>query len=308
MLIQALVQRLKASNPQLTYTAKDATVWCLAHVVHLAITVLMVAIKVAKKGDIWEEEAKIDLAINLASVADAEHLSEDSDKNGDDKEDKDQIVLMQQYNNVDMTSPIQKVRSASEIVMLSLIDFDLSQSDAQAISKLAQSWPQCAEHFKDVINHINKLIACTNQEKKAKDGENTDLDTQLKNLNLILDVITCWNLTFFMLEHTLKLREVSEQWFESSHLPMCSSVAKAIDYICGEHGNKIYWKYWLSRNEWKIIEFLTKILKVCKYSKAECSTSDVNPEISRCFACNIRPTLPHCWDFTIPLCSTSQAH
>lgn len=117
------------------------------------------------------------------------------------------------------------------------------------------------EDFHDTIKRVNACIARTNRDKKAKDGEEAVLMKPLKVLNLILDVPTRWNSTYFMLERAFELRKVRP----SSSLAqneMTELENQAIDAMCSDSGPRIYQKYKLEEEEWSVIRTLIEILKV----------------------------------------------
>jgi hypothetical protein len=65
-------------------------------------------------------------------------------------------------------------------------------SQVQQISKLTRSSPQRSQEFKKTITIVNAI----------------NKDTKLKLLNLILDVVTRWNSTYFMVKRVQDLRPV----------------------------------------------------------------------------------------------------
>ena len=70
--------------------------------------------------------------------------------------------------------------------------------------RLIRASIKCSEDFQDAINTINTMIRHAN-----RDRSNSNKEPELKLLILILDVVTQWNSTYFMIEHAHKLRKVS---------------------------------------------------------------------------------------------------
>jgi hypothetical protein len=72
---------------------------------------------------------------------------------------------------------------------------------------------ELSEKSDDVINvipRLRKLIVkiCSSPQRRERFNRQCDL-LHFNKLNLILDVKTRWNSTYFMLQRALKLREVS---------------------------------------------------------------------------------------------------
>jgi len=61
-----------------------------------------------------------------------------------------------------------------------------------------------SEDFQDAINTVNTTIRRAN-----RDRSDSNKEPELKLLVLILDVVTRWNSTYFMIERAHKLRKVS---------------------------------------------------------------------------------------------------
>jgi len=67
------------------------------------------------------------------------------------------------------------------------------------------------ENDVEVIPRLRKLVVKirSSPQRREKFSQQIELYPGLKSLNLILDVKTRWNSTYFMLQRALKLREVS---------------------------------------------------------------------------------------------------
>ena len=64
----------------------------------------------------------------------------------------------------------------------------------------------------EIIPKLRKIVVkiCSSPQRRERFARQCDLYKKTKSLNLILDVRTRWNSTYFMLQRALKLRKVSK--------------------------------------------------------------------------------------------------
>ncbi|ESK81606.1 ac transposase [Moniliophthora roreri MCA 2997] len=105
------------------------------------------------------------------------------------------------------------------------------------ISKLTHSTPQQSKEFKRTISIVNAV---------ADDGNKLCL------LNLILDIVTQWNSTYFMVKCAHELQT-------------------AVDKLCIR--NKLYQKYKISKEEWELVKVVADFLEVFQNASEKMSSS-----------------------------------
>ncbi|KAG7089737.1 hypothetical protein E1B28_011391 [Marasmius oreades] len=164
------------------------TVRCLPHAIHLAVRDFLVTMKAAEEGDIDENEVEVAGGLT-EEIAECIAVQDRRMAEMPDEE----LLNEQNEDGIDVQAVVQKIRQ---------------------ISKISRSSPQRSEDFKKTISIVNAVA--------------NDTNIKLKLLNLILDVVTHWNSTFFMVKRAQELQS-------------------AIDELCIQ--NDLYKKYKISKNE-----------------------------------------------------------
>lgn len=111
---------------------------------------------------------------------------------------------------------------------------------------------------------FSKCIKIANQ--AAQQGSSGSF-TLLPILVPILDVVTRWNSTYYMLERAHRFRTVSKLLPIISqcypYILLIASTLEAIDVLCcHEYFKKLYEKYMLFDEEWDMVELVTNSLGV----------------------------------------------
>jgi hypothetical protein len=112
----------------------------------------------------------------------------------------DELMEKQDEDDVDLSSAIQKV---SDIVTVECWRALNLVTQLHAICRLTRSSSQRSEDFQEAITTVNNLIRRAN-----RDRADSNRELELKSLVLILDVVTRWNSTYFMIEHAFGLHKV----------------------------------------------------------------------------------------------------
>ncbi|KAK1215151.1 hypothetical protein PQX77_022248 [Marasmius sp. AFHP31] len=177
------------------------TIRCLPHAIHLAVREFLSKIKASNVDKILEEEVET-AADFTEEMAEAVCTLDRALAESSDEA----VMLEQDVDSIDLSSVTQKIRQ---------------------ISKIARLSPQCTEDFQKSIKIVNAL--------------ELDNKNKLEVLNLILDVVTRWNSTYFMLKQGKYLHA-------------------AIDEICQR--NDLYRRYRVSTVEWDVLDLVIEFLEV----------------------------------------------
>lgn len=121
------------------------------------------------------------------------------------------------------------------------MDLQSGISKIRKIAKIVRSSPQRMELFKRTAELIEDR-----KEQLARAG--SQLSSRKKVKNLILDVVTRWNSTYYMLERALEFSE-------------------AIDALTSHPNVKIYRPYALSKEDWATVSSVCGWLKLCSFSE-----------------------------------------
>lgn len=190
-----------ASHPA-GFDAQEATLRCLCHIIHLAIMQFLVVLGAVKESE--ARDGELDLAMDL-SEADAEKLGDDKEVEALGKLTNEQIIA-QKGGDASESGPwvIRKVRDIDVVTLVFLLLTSDVHLKIRGLVKLVRSSTQRSEDFKSAIDSANSKINRDNENAAPSEKEPT-----LSYLALILDVVTRWNSTFFMLERAYRLRKVS---------------------------------------------------------------------------------------------------
>ncbi|CUA76156.1 Zinc finger BED domain-containing protein RICESLEEPER 2 [Rhizoctonia solani] len=205
-LVQYLSSSLQKSAPDSCWDGTQGHVRCLAHIIHLAVMSLLCGVKAVPTS-----VNSRDFTHNDHSLTSDEAKLIVADDNFEASESDDKVLPDPM---IDLGSGIEKIRKFSRIV---------------------RSSPQRMELFKTTAERIEE-----DNERNARDQNR--LYTKKRVKNLILDIVTCWNSTYLMLEQSLEFSET-------------------IDALKNHPKIKIYRPYALSTSDW------TAISAVCKWLK-----------------------------------------
>ncbi len=191
--------------PSRIFDLQQATIRCLAHVIHLVVIDLLVSIQAMTKSD--AEEASLDANGPHLMEDDVEGISgvdKDRESSLTDKEILENDLLSEmrktvgqamEHDVVDLAAVIQKVHACNHTYSFNyLVMTSYYFCQIHAISKLAHSSPQHQEDYLARITQWNDRIKC----------DNVDPSLILSLKMLILDVVTRWNSMYFMIERAYK--------------------------------------------------------------------------------------------------------
>lgn len=183
------------------FSAQKSTIRCGSHVVHLGATELLVGVKAATKEEM--EGASIELASDFdAGSIESTHGNKDVTILAD-LSDRDVLRRQVESRTDGNLSAIQKVHFQLFGIFRHATQHSCLQ--VRECGKLVRSSGQRGEHLEEAIKHANALIARRNIGVTDEGVHEKDVPL----LNLILDVCTRWNSTFYMLERALDLRKAS---------------------------------------------------------------------------------------------------
>ncbi|CAE7119567.1 unnamed protein product [Rhizoctonia solani] len=205
-LIHHLSANLQKSAPNSRWNGSGGHIRCLAHIIHLAVMSLLRGIKAVPASTNMRDFKHDDHAL---TVEEAELIVADSNLEALEADDQELADP-----SIDLQSGIEKIRK---------------------ISRIVRSSPQRMELFKTIAERIEE-----DNERHAKSQNIAYKKKSIKHL--ILDVITRWGSTFYMLERALEFSE-------------------AIDALTNHSKFKIFRPYALSSNDWAAIQIACKWLK-----------------------------------------------
>ncbi|EUC59808.1 transmembrane protein, putative, partial [Rhizoctonia solani AG-3 Rhs1AP] len=185
---------------------------CLSHVIHLSVMSLLRGAKAVPRD---VNLRAFDPEDQKLTPEDAEAFVADNNDEANEHDDDNSID-----STVDLASAVDKIRK---------------------IAKLVHSSPQRMQLFRANAESIEDYY-----QKKALSYGKSYTHKVIKNL--ILDVVTQWNSTYFMLERALEFSE-------------------AIDALTSHPKVKIFCHYALSKDDWKGVSL------ICKWLSYFCSAS-----------------------------------
>ncbi|CAE6378200.1 unnamed protein product [Rhizoctonia solani] len=172
-LIRHLSSNLQGTFPHSRWNGLEAHIRCLAHIIHLAVMSLLRGVKAVPASTNVRDFNHND---HTLTIEEAELIVSDDNLEAlksDEHELADPLV--------DLRSGIEKIRKIAQIV---------------------RSSPQRMEFFKTIAGRIEE-----DNERHAKAKGEPYTKRLIKNL--ILDIVTRWCSTFYMLERALEFSEVS---------------------------------------------------------------------------------------------------
>ena len=111
---------------------------------------------------------------------------------------------------VDFHHKKNHIRYIAHIINLTTIEILKNIKAGEAQEEITILANISKEHDTEVIPRLRKLIVKIRSSPQRRERFSQQIEVYgLKSLNLILDVKTRWNSTYFMLQRTLKLQEVS---------------------------------------------------------------------------------------------------
>ncbi|KAF5338577.1 hypothetical protein D9758_016974 [Tetrapyrgos nigripes] len=202
---QELASILNEASQRTWYDPEEMTVRCLPHAIHLVVRAFLIELKAVGEDDIdpnqVEAPGSAGLGKNPEETAEEVTVQDEGMAEMSDEE----LLAAQVRDGIDVEVVVQKIRQ---------------------ISKLTRSSPQRSEEFHKTISIVNAI---------------SNPSVKLRLLNLILDIITRWNSTYFMVKRAKELRA-------------------AIDELCTQ--NDLYKKYKISSEEWEVIDVIVEFLEL----------------------------------------------
>jgi hypothetical protein len=112
------------------------------------------------------------------------------------------------------------------------------------------------EDFTSAINRLNESLSRSGNEP-GRTREHLGL------LVLIIDIVTRWNSTYYMLKRAYIYREVCPWYTKWSNTMFLNLTAQIIDDLCDNNRLKIYLRYKVEESEWKLVKIIIDFLEVC---------------------------------------------
>ncbi|EUC60895.1 hypothetical protein RSOL_374600, partial [Rhizoctonia solani AG-3 Rhs1AP] len=170
-LVAQLANALGCPSSQIRWDSSKGHIWCLPHVIHLAVMALLLGINAIPAGTDVQSHIDDD---TLFTEEDADNVVAEDDREAHEDDGVKKIDPM-----INLKSACNKIRKISRIVWSS---------------------PQRIELFKTLATQIEE-----DNERQAKSRNRPYIKKRIKNL--VLDVVTRWNSLYYMLERALEFQE-----------------------------------------------------------------------------------------------------